>query len=217
MTKTFYDISVTLSSDVPVWEGDPKLEITPLASMAGGDIANVSHVKMGVHIGTHIDAPIHFVAGRTGIDLIPLSVLMGKCWVCDLSHVQNAITGVDLEGEHIPEDVQRLLIKTTNSNLWNTKGANFERGFIALASSAAAWITKRGIKLVGIDYLGIEPFDSVANGAPTHKILLSAETVVVEGLNLSGIAVGEYELICLPIKIKNSDGAPARAVLIEEK
>lgn len=215
MTKKLRDISVTLSPNIAVWDGDPKLEISPLASLDHGDIANVSYIKMGVHIGTHIDAPIHFVPGKPGIDLIPLKTLIGACWVCDLTRVHKVITGEELEGANVPKDTQRLLIKTSNSKLWETQPNEFDKNFIALDSSAAAWITKRGLTLVGIDYLGIEPFESVSNGAQTHKILLAAETVVVEGLNLTGVEPGKYELICLPIKIKNSDGAPCRAILVE--
>lgn len=214
--KTYYDISVAIHPDIPVWAGDPAVVIHSAASIERGDIANVSRLEIGAHTGTHIDAPVHFVPGRRGIDRLDLDTLIGPAFVADLTGVECEIHGRDFENAKVPQNTLRLLCKTSNSNLWSESPAKFDPGFIGISPDGAQWLIEHGVKLVGVDYLGVERYDSVGNGAPTHHLLLEKELVIVEGLDLSNIAAGEYELICLPVKIKNSDGAPCRAILVKE-
>lgn len=214
--KQIIDISLAIGPDFPVWEGDPKMVVTPLASLDRGGIANVSHIQMGVHIGTHIDAPIHFVAGRKGIDNLDLELLMGQAYVVDLTHLDFEVTDKDLESAGIPQNTKRLLLKTRNSSLWVSHPFTFIKDFVGVSESGAQWLIDHNIGLLGVDYLGVERFDRVAEGAPTHHLLLEKEVIIIEGLSLSGVEQGFYELVCLPIKIKNSDGAPCRAILIRE-
>lgn len=214
--KEYIDISLTISPEIPVWEGDPRMIVTPLVSIDRGEMANVSHIQMGVHIGTHIDAPIHFVAGRKGIDHLDLDTLIGNAFVVDLTDLDFEVTEKDFASAGIPQGTKRLLLKTRNSSLWISHPLTFYKEFIGISASGAKWLVDNNIALVGVDYLGVERFDRVAQGAPTHHILLEKEVIIIEGLNLSGVAQGFYDLICLPIKIKNSDGAPCRAILIKE-
>jgi arylformamidase len=214
--KTYYDISVAIHPDIPVWEGDPAVIIRSAASIERGDIANVSRLDMGAHTGTHIDAPVHFVPGRKGIDGLALDILIGPAYVADLTQVEHEIDGEDFEAANIPPGTVRLLCKTSNSSLWSALPVTFDPGFVGISPDGAQWLIERGVKLIGVDYLGVERYESVGNGAPTHHLLLEKELVIVEGLDLSNIGAGEYELICLPVKIKNSDGAPCRAILVKE-
>lgn len=214
--RTYYDISVSIHPDLPVWEGDPPVVIRSAASIERGDIANVSRLEIGAHTGTHVDAPVHFVPGRKGVDRLVLDTLIGPAYVVDLSDVVHEVNGRDFERANIPENTRRLLCKTSNCSLWARMPSVFDPDFIGISLDGAQWLIDRGIELVGVDYLGVERFESVGNGAPTHHALLKNEMVIVEGLNLSDIPAGDYTLICLPVKIKNSDGAPCRAILIKE-
>ncbi len=215
--KKYYDISVSIRPDLPVWEGDPPVMICAAASIEYGDIANVSRLEIGVHTGTHIDAPVHFVPGRGGIDSLPLEKLIGPAFVADLSSVSREIGMEDFQHAGIPDGTRRLLCKTSNSFLWSTMPSQFNPDFIGVSAGGAKWLLDHGIELIGVDYLGVERFEMVGNGAPTHHMLLEAEMIIVEGLNLLDVPGGEYTLLCLPIKIQNSDGAPCRAVLVKEE
>ena len=213
---TYYDISVAIRSDIPVWEGDPPAGMTLVSRIDQGDLANVTRLDIGAHTATHVDAPVHFVAGRKGIDGIDLDTLIGPAEVVNFDS-DYEITAQDLERANIPDQTTRLLCKTRNSRLWSEQPNTFYKDFVGISESGAHWLVEHGIKLIGVDYLGVERFDSVAKGAPTHKTLLQAEMVIVEGLNLADVPVGRYKLICLPVKIKNSDGAPCRALLSTER
>lgn len=203
------DISVGISPDLPVWPGDPPIEMNRLSSIAEGANSNVTRLAAGVHVGTHVDAPRHFIDGGAGVEQLPLEPLIGEALVVALPEVE-IIDGESLAAAGIPADVQRLLFKTRNSEIWQKEGAGFQKDYVAIEESGARWLVERGIQLVGVDYLSVAPWgDSV----PTHRRLLQAEVVIVEGLNLSGVAPGRYQLYCLPIKLVGSDGAPARALL----
>lgn len=214
--KQYIDISVPVSNDIPVWEGDPTVEIRPAASIAAGDIANVSFLNMGAHTGTHVDAPVHFVQGRKGVDSISLERLIGDAVVVDFGNLQSEIHYDDFEKMNIPAGTKRLLCKTHNSQLWTLHPNSFYKDFIGISDSGARWIVEHGIDLIGVDYLGVERFDSVALGAPTHHRLLEAEVIIIEGLNLATVEPGNYELICLPVRMKGLDGSPCRAILVKE-
>jgi arylformamidase len=213
--RKYIDISVTLAPDIPVWEGDPQIKIYKVFNLESGDMANVSRMELGVHTGTHIDAPVHFVAGKKGADDLDLDILIGPVQVCEF-HVEHEITAADLEAAQIPENTIRLLCKTSNSSHWEKFPSTFTRGFIGISADGAQWLVEHGIRLIGVDYLGVERIERVENGAPAHHTLLEAEVIILEGLNLSEVEPGEYNIICLPLKIQGSDGAPCRAVLYKE-
>ena len=174
-----------------------------------GHECNNSRIACDTHIGTHIDAPLHFVnSGRT-VDRIPLELLIGPCRVAYLPG-QSRIDVETLASLQIAADTKRLLLKTDNSLLWLSEERKFRKNYVCLTEEGAQWLVQRGISLVGIDYLSI---GSYGNGVKTHQILLEANVAVLEGLTLSEAEAGEYELICLPLKLVGAEGAPARVVL----
>ncbi len=206
---TLYDISLTIAEDLPVWPGDPKIELKKISKIEDGEEANVTHISASVHIGTHVDAPDHFLGNGQTVENLQLDLLVGAAFVVDIP-VKGQVSAVDLQSVSIPEGTKRLLIKTANSQLWTEGVKEFKSDFIALEADAAAYLVNQGVEVVGVDYLSVAPF---ADPAPTHRILLEAGVLVIEGLNLSGIESGVYTLMCLPLKISGSDGAPARVLL----
>ena len=206
---TLYDISLTIAEDLPVWPGDPKIELKKISKIEDGEEANVTHISACVHIGTHVDAPDHFLGNGQTVENLPLDLLVGSAFVVEML-VDGQVSAVDLQSASIPEGTKRLLIKTSNSQLWAEGVTEFKSDFIALEADAAAYLVNQGVEVVGVDYLSVAPF---ADPAPTHRILLEAGVLVIEGLNLSMIEPGEYTLMCLPLKISGSDGAPARVLL----
>ena len=206
-----YDITIPITSQMPVWPGDPGVQIERVSKIEAGDSANVSHLSFGAHTGTHVDAPYHFIAEGVTLEKIPLEIFIGRAYVVHLPDI-DLITVDVLESAGIPPRTSRVLFKTRNSNLWASGETEFQTDFVALSADAAEYLVERGIELVGVDYLSVAPFhDSV----PTHRILLGAGVVVVEGLDLSSVKPGSYTLYCLPLKLEGVDGAPARAILIE--
>jgi arylformamidase len=208
-----WDITLPFREDLPCWPGDPIPTIEKVKDMAKGDSCQVTQISTNVHMGTHIDAPIHFVEGGKDIASLSLDVLMGTVFVVELLN-KDKISVESLEEANIPSNITRLLIKTNNSALWENLNHTFISDYVALTPDAAQWIVEQGIQLVGIDYLSIERFKE--NDNRTHKILLEKEVIVVEGLDLSKIESGYYQLVCLPIKLVGSDGAPARVILKKE-
>lgn len=204
----YIDISLTINKELPLWPGSRKIMIRRTMSIKKNDQANVSWIGMDVHTGTHIDAPKHFINNGIAVDEICLDKLIGNCYVCDLGN-RKCIDADFLESVHLPAGIDRIIFKTKNSKLWNDK--KFNKDFVALTPCGAEWIIRKGICLVGIDYLSIQNFQEQNN--KTHKILLEKEVVVIEGLILDKVKEGIYKLIALPIKINNSDGSPVRAVL----
>ena len=204
-----YDISLTISNDLPVWPGDQPVIVERNKDMHHGDLYTLSQITATVHMGTHLDAPCHFITDGSAADTVVLHQLIGPCYVIDLPTL-DVIDAVALEQANVPIDTRRLLIRTRNSEYWARGDNTFHTDFVAIDPSGAEWIVKRGIQLVGVDYLSVGPYE---DGILTHEILLGHGIVPVEGLNLSGIEPGEYQLICLPLKLKDCDGAPARAIL----
>lgn len=207
---TIYDITVPIRPGMPTYEGDPGVQIEPWSAFAKGDSSNVSVLNFGAHTGTHVDAPAHFIEGANTIDKLALETLIGPARVIEVPNDMLEITAEFL-GRCDLQGVERLLFHTRNSAFWN--GDGFRKDFTHLLPEAAEMLTSRGLKLVGIDYLSIEKFHSGHH--LTHLTLLRQGVVIVEGLNLSNVPAGDYELICLPLKIAAGagDGAPARAVL----
>jgi len=206
-----YDISLSISDSLVVWPGDPALRITQPRHLERGDHATVSRLEMSAHTGTHVDAPAHFVPGGSGVDTLDLGVLMGPALVARVPEV-DALTADALAELAIPLGAERVLLRTSNSDYWARGEREFQEGFVAVTEDGARWLVERGIRLVGVDYLSVGPYGSTG---PTHRTLLAAGTVVLEGLDLSGVAPGMYQLICLPLKIAGGDGAPARAILLD--
>jgi arylformamidase len=202
------DISVPISEHTPVFTGDPTYHRDLASAMARGDVCDVSRLDMGAHTGTHIDAPRHFIEGAATTESIPLDVCVGPAWVVDATSLSTTIRAGDLEGLPIPDSETRLLFKTRNSELWSRDG--FSDAFLAFGADAARWLVDRGVRLLAIDYLSIAPF---GDAVETHRVLLGAGVVVVEGTDLRSIEPGPYELLCLPLRLVGSDGAPARALL----
>lgn len=204
-----YDITVPIRAGMPIYEGDPTLSIEPWSAMANGDSANVSFLHFGAHTGTHVDAPAHFIEGAGKIDSLPLDVLIGPARVIRVPDDR-----MEVDPEFLNEcdltNVTRLLFHTRNSSFWNE---GFRKDFTHVLPEAADLLVARGVKLVGNDYLSVEKFHSGHHR--THLTFLRNGVVIVEGLNLSNVPAGDYELICLPIKIADGagDGAPARVVL----
>ncbi len=207
-----YDISLTLSPQLPVWPGNPSIVIEQIGKMEEGDESNVSRVDMGVHTGTHVDAPYHFLGGDAmTVDRLPLKVLTGRAYVLHLPDEVDLISQAVLERAEIPPRTRRLLFRTRNSDLWGQIGLEFNKEFVAVSADGAQYLVDRGVKLVGVDYLSVAPYNAPA---PTHEILLKAGVVILEGLDLSQVSQGRYTLYCLPLKLANADGAPARAILV---
>ena len=209
-----HDVTLTVRPGMTTWGGEPGPEITPLRRIARGDTANVSTITMGDHTGTHVDPPIHFIEGGATVDQLPVDALLGPCVVLEYDGLGN-VSADWLESARVPADTKRILIKTSNSRLWDDPTQTFTRDIVAVNASAARWCVQRGVRLVGVDYLTIEPQGPEKAGYPTHHTLLGAGVVIIEGLDLRGIAAGGYELICAPLKIAGGDGAPARVFLLE--
>lgn len=205
------DISVGLHSQLPTWPGGLKFQLQPTKTIDQHGV-NVSKINSSVHVGTHVDAPSHFIDGGNTVEQLPLEALIGRAVVISATDV-TAITADLLNKLNIPQDTERLLFKTSNSQLWSQGISEFQQDYVALTADAAQWVVDAGIQLVGVDYLSVQRF----NDSPlTHQILLTAGVVILEGINLAEIAPGEYQLICLPLKIIGSEGAPARAVLLPD-
>lgn len=206
-----YDITLTISPEMVVWPGDPPVELYKTATIADGSEANVSRIHMGVHTGTHVDAPYHFLDGEKTVDELNIDMLTGRAYVLHLPDNVDLITTAVIEDSNIPPRTKRVLFRTRNSNHWKGNHTTFDEKFVALDAEAAALLIQRGVKLVGVDYLSVAPY---SDSVPTHKILLEAGIVIVEGLNLSEVQQGRYTMYCLPLKIGGVDGAPARAILV---
>ena len=212
--RKIYDISLPLSAALPVWPGDPLPLIERFSKMEDGEAANVSRMEMGVHFGTHIDAPFHFVQDGSKVEDVALDVLIGPAQVCEMPLNCDAITAETLRGAALVDGITRVLFKTRNSQHWLNGDMAFDKDFVALSEDGARYLIEKGVRLVGIDYLSIASF---YEPVPTHVALLEKGVVVVESLDLSAVPAGLYELICLPLKISGAEGAPARVVLVQDE
>jgi arylformamidase len=202
------DISVTLHDGMVHWPDNPPVVIQRQLDISKGDVANVSMLSMGSHTGTHMDAPLHFLADGKGLDEMELEATMGRARVIEISDPV-AVGVSELEDQDIDAG-DRILFKTRNSNrTW--ADLPFDEDFVYVSAGAATHLVERGVRLVGVDNLSVGGFKS--DGVETHTELLEAGIWIIEGLDLSGVSAGEYEVICLPLKILRSDGAPARAIL----
>jgi arylformamidase len=209
---TIYDISLSLSPDLPTWPGDPELKLELFESMDQGAHVNVTKISTSVHVGTHVDAPHHFLNDGRTVEGLSLDVLTGPCYVVQLPDGIDAITAEVLDRTEVTSEMKRVLFGTRNSHLWARGESGFQTDFVAITEDGAEWLVGRGIQLVGVDYLSVAPY---GDSEPTHKVLLGGGVIVVEGLNLAHVMRGFYDLYCLPLKIVGCDGAPARAILVQ--
>jgi arylformamidase len=209
---TIHDISLPVSESLVIWPGDPSVRITQPMHLDRGDLYTVSRLELGAHTGTHVDAPAHFVRGGAGVDRLDLDLLVGPARVVHAPEAR-VLTPDVLESLSIPSGTERLLFRTRNSERWARGEQGFWEDYVGITDAGARWLIARGVRLIGIDYLSISTYD---DPVPPHQTLLGAGVIIVEGLNLSGIAPGEYRLVCLPIKLVGGDGAPARTILIQE-
>jgi len=203
-----YDVSVPLQAGMPTYAGEPGPRLEYLKQIARGDSANVTALSLGSHTGTHVDAPHHFLDGRSTVEAMPVNALIGPAQVAELSE-QRHITADDLEAAALPPETSRLLIKTRNSRFWDDD--EFHTDFVGLTGEAARWLVERRFVLVGIDYLSIEQFRSPTH--EVHKTLLEANVIILEGLDLRHVPAGLYTVVCAPLKVVGGDGAPARVFL----
>jgi arylformamidase len=211
--KKIYDISLTITPGMTVWPGDPSVKLERIHKIEDGANSNVSRIEMSVHTGTHFDSPYHFLPNGKSVETLPLDVLIGAVQVIELPESCNVINSEVLTRAGMQTHVERVLFKTKNSHYWEKGLTEFQTDFVGINEDGAQFLVDRGIRLVGIDYLSISPYK---HSRPTHEILLKSNVVILEGVDLSRVPAGDYELICLPLKLGGSDGAPARVVLIAE-
>ena len=202
-----FDISVPIRPGMIIYEGNPGVALERVDSIDEGAKANVSRLELGVHTGTHLDAPLHFLRDGPRSEALDVDRLIGPAVVVDATSVATDFDDAAMRALEIPAGAERVLLKTGNSRLWERD--TFTRDFVRLTGTGARFVIERGIAVIGIDYLSIGDEDA-------HRELLTAGVVPLEGLDLRGIEPGAYELICLPLRLEGSDGAPARAVLVRE-
>ena len=206
--RPWLDVTVPLHSGLVHWPGDPPLHLERTRDLERGDDCTISTLTMSSHTGTHMDAPLHFVRAGKGLDEMPIETTIGPARVIAVADPESvkpaAIVNLGIRrGE-------RILFKTRNSRrAWSSDP--FNKDFVFIEPEAAQILAQRGVRLVGVDYLSVGGYQR--NGEETHRILLSAGVWILEGLNLAQVVPGRYELICLPLRVAQSDGAPARAIL----
>lgn len=203
---SWIDVTLPVKTGMVHWPGNPAPIFQQVMSIAAGDVCNLTTLAMGAHTGTHMDAPRHFIDAGITMEQLPLEAVVGPARLVEITDC--AIRRPHLEPLAL-QPGERILFKTRNSDrLWDTD--EFQEDFVAVMPDAAEYLVACGVQTVGVDSLSVAPFqDSVT----THRILLGAGVWVIEGLNLKGLAAGEYDLICLPLRMVGSDGAPARAIL----
>jgi arylformamidase len=203
------DVSLTLKSNMMHWPGDPPVSIERVREMDKGDTVNLSKITMGAHSGTHVDAPIHFIKGAKGVDQILIDSLIGPARIIEIADA-DTIKEKELAGHRIKKG-ERILLRTRNSIKKILYRDTFSEDFVYMEKGAAEFLVTRGIKTLGVDYLSVGGYKE--NGPDVHRMLLGAGILIIEGLDLTGALPGLYDMICLPIKILDSDGAPARVIL----
>jgi len=212
VTGRLIDISVALERELPTWPGSRGHGTHRTMSIEAGDPANVTQLEMDVHSGTHVESSLHFLADGQPLSSVPLNELIGPAEVIVVDG--RAVTPEILAAAEIGRDTSRLLIKTANSARWHAEHPAFDPSYVALTEEAARWLVDRGMRLVGIDYLSIQRFE---DSPETHRILMRAGIVIVEGLDLTDAAPGAYDLVCLPLRLSQAEAAPARVILIDRK
>ena len=207
-----FDVTAPLAPGMAVWPGDASFELAPSARIASGASCNVSRLACSSHTGTHVDAPWHFIEEGAQLDDIPLERWIGPCHVIDIAGETGPISADALERARIPSGTDRVLLRTRREAA--PIASAFDTAYAALSKDAAEWLIDRNVILLGIDSPSVEPFDDDGHGV--HHALLGAGMLIVEGLDLSSIAPGPYFLICLPLRLMEADGSPARVLLVRD-
>ncbi len=208
MSKDWIDVSVPLYSGMVHWPDNPPVKIERMLNMDKGDVCNVSTLSMGSHTGTHMDAPVHFIRKGKGLHEMPIEATLGPARVIDIRD-KESIKPDELRPHRIQRG-ERVLFRTRNSSRsWKTD--EFDKDFVYISQEAGRFLAERKVRTVGVDYLSVGGFR--CDGVETHEALLGAGIWIIEGLNLAKIKPGKYDLICLPLKVRGGDGAPARAIL----
>jgi arylformamidase len=208
MNQDWIDISVPVRTGMVEWPGDASARVERTADMDKGAGCNVSSITLSSHTGTHMDAPLHFILGAPSLDSLDFSAIVGPARIIEISDI-GIITEEHLH-EHNIETGERVLLKTENSHTnWPEDG--FRKDYVALNTGAARLLAEIGVRCIGVDYLSVGPFKG--DGKTVHTTLLSAGIWIIEGLDLSNVTPGNYDLVCLPLRIENGDGSPARAIL----
>jgi arylformamidase len=207
-TTNWIDISVPIHSGMVHWPDNPPVRVDYMSHIERGDICTVSTLSMGSHTGTHMDGPLHYIQHGLGLHEMPLDAAIGRARVIEIRD-RESIKREELESHHIQRG-ERVLFKTLNSTrCWRTD--TFVEDFVYISQEAARYLALIGILTVGIDYLSVGGYTK--DGVETHLALLGAGIWIIEGLDLSKIDAGIYELVCLPLRIIGSDGGPARAIV----
>lgn len=208
MENEWIDVSATISDGMTRWPTDPAVHIYKAEKIGEqGAEANVTAIETTAHVGTHIDAPLHFFNGGKDVASVSLDKMIGPVKVIHITNPKE-ISLEEIKDKDV-EDGGRVLFRTRNSDIaW--EHAPFMENFVYLATDAAKYLADKKIKCVGVDYVSL---GSKENDPEVHRLMLGNETVIIEGLKLGNVAEGDYEMICLPLKIKDSDGGPARVIL----
>ena len=209
MTRV-HDISLAIEPGLPTWPTSEGFRMRWAMRLDAGDPANVTVLEADVHTGTHVESALHFLPDGAPLDATPIERFVGQAVVAEVDG--DAVTAAALDGAAVPEGTTRLLVKTRNSARWAAGWGPFDPEYVALTPDAAEWVVGRGIELVGLDHLSIQQY---ADDGETHRILMRAGVTILEGLNLASVEPGEYTLVCAPIRLMDTEAAPARALLIE--
>lgn len=203
------DLSVDVRPGMPVWEGAPDPVIEPVCEIGPDSNCRVSRVALDAHLGTHVDAPCHYLPGAGAVESLRLDDMVGECWIVDAGDAP-LVTDSVLEGADIPQGCARLLVRTANTRRGLMGRSEFVRDYVGLDLSGARWLLARGVRLVGFDYLSVQAFHESDD---VHRELLGAGVVLLEGLDLVRVRPGAHDLVCLPPRWVGSDGAPARVIV----
>lgn len=209
MSSGWVDVSIPLRNGMVGWPGDAPFDRTLTHSIAAGAANNLSQISTSAHTGTHMDAPLHFIADAAAMETMPIDAVVGPARVVGIRDPE-AIRVAELEPLALKAG-ERILFRTRNSDRRLADG-EFVKDFTYIAPDAARYLAERGVRTVGVDYLSVGAFRE-ESGRETHRVLLGAGIWIIEGLNLADVEPGAYEMICLPLLLVGSDGAPARAVL----
>ncbi len=208
----YIDITFPISEKLPKWPGSIGFKKTIHMEIATHG-NNLSSFEIDSHFGTHIDAPFHFDEYGKKVDQLDLNKLIGEVFVLELRGIRS-ISGSDLANSKIPKGCNKLILKTDNQIYWDENNQIFQEEFCSINESGAKWLNENGFHLIGIDYLSIQRFN---DGPETHQILLNAEIIILESLNLKNVTQGLYDIICLPLNLQGFEGSPVRALLKTKK
>ena len=204
------DISIPFKDKMVYWPTDPVPRVERIKDRNKGDMVTLTEMQIIDHVGTHVDAPLHFIAGGMTIDRMPLNATMGRCRVIEIKD-KESIKLKEIEPYSIRRG-ERILFKTHNSS-WVYKTDEFQPDYVYFSTEVAQYLVDRKVRAVGLDYLSIGTYHDRENLHDTHEILLDAGVYIIEGINLDGVKPGRYELVCLPILLQGGDAAPARVII----